>query len=293
MIDSSVVMQAIVNGLLIGSVYGLVAIGLTMIFGVMEIVNFAQGALMMLGMYITYWLFHYLLLSPYLSVFVVGPALFFVGALLQRFLIDRILKAPVSAQLLLTLGVMIVMESGALMAWGTDYYSLNIESRNISYHIKEIMINFSLLMAFICAICITAVLYYFLRFTELGMIVRACSDNKRGALISGIDVKRFYYIAFGIGAACTGIAGAVITPFTYVYPTVGLSYLIIAFIIVVLGGMGNFFGAFWAGLIIGVAESIGSLFMPGSLKEVLSYGIFLIVLFVKPTGLFGSLRRVD
>jgi branched-chain amino acid transport system permease protein len=180
---------------------------------------------------------------------------------------------------------MIVMENMALLLFGPDYYSISIDSGDKAYHIKEVMISFPLLMSFITSVIITVSLYCILRFTELGMAIRACSDNKKGAMIVGINVKNFYIIAFALGAACAGVAGPVITPFTYIYPTVGLSYLLLAFIVVVLGGMGNFMGAFWGGLIIGIAESMGALFMPGSLKEVLAYAIFIIVLFFRPSGL--------
>jgi branched-chain amino acid transport system permease protein len=280
-------LQSIVSGLLMGGVYSLVAVGLSLIFGVMRIINFAHGSFMMLGMFTTYWLYVLLGVDPYLSLLLSIPLLFLIGLVAERFLIEKVLAAPEYNQLLLTLGLSMFIENFALLIWSPNYRTLNIPYVNKAATVGTVMISYPKVIAFVFAIVLTAALYLFLKRTDLGKAIRAASEEKEGALTVGINLKRIYYIAFGIGTACVGAAGTLTAPFFYVNPHVGGIFVITAFVIVVLGGMGNLIGALVGGLIIGLAESLGAAFIPGQLKQFIIYFIFILVLLFKPEGLFG------
>jgi branched-chain amino acid transport system permease protein len=290
MLNANFILQAVINGILIGGVYSLVAVGLNLIFGVMKIVNFAHGALMMLGMYIAYWAATLFAVNPYLSPLIVIPLMFLLGALIQNFLINPILNAPEHNQLLLTLGVSLFLENLALFLWSPDYRVLATPLARVNYYVGDLSISLVRLLAFGISMVASAGLYLILTRTDLGKAIRAASEEREGAILMGINVRRIYFFCFGIGAACAGVAGATIAPFFPVYPHVGGLFVITAFVVVVLGGMGSFTGAFAGGLIIGVAESIGAIFLPGSMKAIVSFSIFILILLFKPTGLFGGRR---
>jgi len=279
-------LQSIVSGILMGGVYGLIAIGLTLIFGVMRIINFAHGSFMMLGMFTTYWLFIVLGIDPYLSLLISIPLLFVLGLIVERFLIAQVLDAPEYNQLLLTLGISLFIENFALFLWSPNFRALNVPYVKKTATVGTLMISLPKVIAFLFAIFFTVLLYYFLRKTDLGKAIRASSEEKEGALTVGINLRRIYYVAFGIGTACVGAAGTLIAPFFYVNPHVGGVFVITAFVVVVLGGMGNLIGALVGGLIIGLAESLGAAFLPGQLKQFIIYFIFILVLLFKPEGLF-------
>lgn len=284
----SFVLQSLLDGLLIGGVYSLVAIGLTLIFGVMRIVNFAHGALMMLGMYTTYWSFTLLHIDPYLSIFITIPVLFVIGACFQKFLITRIIDAPEHNQLLLTLGVSLFLENLIVFLWSPNYRVTRTSYDFVYFYLGEISISLQRLLAFATTMIVAIVIYLLLTRTDLGKAIRAASEEPRGALLMGINVKRIYWITFGIGAACAGVAGSATAPFFPAYPTVGGIFVITAFMVVVLGGMGSILGAVVGGLIIGVADSIGGMLFPGAMKSIISFVLFIMILLFKPTGLFGS-----
>ena len=284
----TVVLQSFISGLLMGGVYALAAAGLTLIFGVMKIINFAHGALMMLGMYISYWLFVLLGIDPYLSILISMLSLFLIGTLLQRFLINYILDAPEHNQLLLTLGIALVLENLVLIIWSPDIRTLNVSYVVKTFSLGSVKISFTRLMASIFSLIMIGSLYLFLKKTDVGKAIRAASVERDGAELLGINVKKLYYISFGLGAACVGGAGSIITPFYYISPHVGGAFLITAFVVVILGGMGSIGGALVGGLIIALGESLGALIMPGSLKSVVTFVIFIGVLLLKPAGIFGS-----
>jgi branched-chain amino acid transport system permease protein len=284
-------LQSIVSGILMGGVYSLTAIGLTLIFGVMRIINFAHGSFMMLGMFTTYWLFILLGIHPYLSLLISIPVLFVFGLFVERFLIAPVLNAPQHNQLLLTLGISLFIENFALFLWSPNFRTLDIGYLNKAATVGTVMISFPKVIAFLFAILLTGLLYYFLKNTDLGKAIRASSEEKEGALTVGINLKRIYYVAFGIGTACVGAAGTLTATFFYVNPHVGGIFVITAFVVVVLGGMGNIIGALVGGIIIGLAESVGAAFLPGQLKQFIIYFIFILVLLFKPEGLFGRSRE--
>lgn len=289
LINSSIISQAVLSGILIGGVYALVAIGLNLIFGVMGIINFAHGALLMLAMYISYWTFILLKLDPYISLLISIPALFLIGMMMQAFVVSRVIDKSHESQILLTMGIMLFLENLALFLWSpdpralADYY---LTGRVMSF--LNTSLSMPRLLAFVCALVMTAILYLFLKKTFLGKAIRATKDDIEGALTVGINTKHIYAIAFGIGSACVGAAGTVIVPFFYTSPYVGKVFLLNAFMVVVIGGMGSLGGAMIGGLIIGVAESIGAIFMPGGLKHIISFVLFIVILMFKPSGLFGK-----
>ncbi|HBW38050.1 branched-chain amino acid ABC transporter permease [Desulfosporosinus sp. BICA1-9] len=282
------ILQATVDGLLMGGVYAVTAVGLTLIFGVMEIVNFAHGALMMLGMYITYWLCTLFGINPYLTIPISVVVLFSIGFLIQRYLLNQIIKAPQHNQLLLTLGIMLFIENLALFLWTPDTRSIQIPGLEKSIMLGELAINKPKLFAFVIALVVTVILYIILRKTTLGRAIRATSQEREGACLVGIKVRNINAVAFGIGAACAGVAGSIILPFFFASPTVGGVFLLRSFVVAILGGLGNFWGALVAGLIIGLSESLSGLFLSGSWNDLVIYGIFILVLFLRPTGLFGG-----
>jgi branched-chain amino acid transport system permease protein len=281
------VVESLLNGLLVGGVYSLMAIGLTLVFGVMKVINFAHGSLIMLGMYTAYWSVALLHVDPYLSIPIAFAVLFVIGASFQKFLINPILDAPEHNQLLLTLGVSLVMENFSVFLWSPDYRVMKTSYAGINFYMGDVSLSLVRLLAFGFAMLLSAIIYLMLTRTDLGKAIRAASEEPRGALLMGINVRRIYLITFGIGAACAGVSGAAITPFIPVYPYVGWLFVITAFVVVVLGGMGNILGAFVGGLIIGLADSVGAMFLPGSMKSIISFTIFILILLFKPTGLFG------
>jgi branched-chain amino acid transport system permease protein len=257
----------------------------------MRIINFAHGSFMMLGMFTTYWLFILLGIHPYLSLLISIPVLFVLGILVERFLIAQVLNAPEYNQLLLTLGISLFIENFALFLWSPNFRTLDIGYLKKASTVGTVMISFPKVIAFLFAILLTGLLYYFLKNTDLGKAIRASSEEKEGALTVGINLKRIYYVAFGIGTACVGAAGTLTATFFYVNPHVGGIFVITAFVVVVLGGMGNIIGALVGGIIIGLAESVGAAFLPGQLKQFIIYFIFILVLLFKPEGLFGRSRE--
>ncbi|MBI4636464.1 MAG: branched-chain amino acid ABC transporter permease [Candidatus Rokubacteria bacterium] len=283
-------LQAVLSGVLLGGIYGLVASGLTLIFGVLRIINFAHGALMMLGMYASYWLFTLGGVDPYLSVVVTGPLFFLLGVLIQTLVIEPNREAAEHNQLLLTLGLALFFENMALVLWQADYRTLRVGYAGASFVVGEALVQVPRLVACAGAVVMALGLFAFLRLTDVGKAIRALAEEPEGAMLMGINVSRIRAVAFGIGSGCVAVAGSLVTPFFYVAPDVGETFNLMAFVVVVLGGMGNFLGALVGGFIVGLAESLGAALLPGSLKQLVVFLIFALVLLTRPTGLFGGGR---
>jgi len=287
----TIIFQLIINGLLVGGIYALISIGLCLIFGVLEIVNFAHGEFLMLSMYMTYWLFHFYGLDPYLSLLIVIPLFFLIGLVIQRIIIQPILDAPMLSQVFATIGLSVVLQNVALFIWKADYRTVKTAYSSVVMHTGNLMISFPRLTAFCVALGVVALLFIFLKTTYTGKAVRALAQERRAAMLMGINVYRTYQFAFGIGIACAGGAGAILMPIYYTFPTVGTLFVLTAFVVVVLGGYNSLTGALVGGLIIGIVESFSGFFISPHLKEAIYFVIFILVLLFKPTGLFGRKEK--
>jgi branched-chain amino acid transport system permease protein len=286
-VDPTLVGQGLLNGILFGGVYSLMAVGLSLIFGVMRVVNFAHGDMMVWGMYIALLLSERAGLDPYVSFVICAALLFLLGALVQRTLVQPIVDAPHEMQILLMLGVALVLENIALVAFGPDPQRVRSPLTMATLWIGPLFIDMARLVTFGVAVLLTALLYLFLFRTHLGKTIRAAADNNYGALVIGADVQRVYVVAFGIGAACVGAAGALVSAYLPFQPASGLSASVTSFNIVIIGGMGSLIGAFFGGLIVSVAESLGAVFLSPSLKEIVSFSLLILILLFRPAGLFG------
>ncbi|HEV8677047.1 MAG TPA: branched-chain amino acid ABC transporter permease [Methylomirabilota bacterium] len=279
--------QGLLSGLLFGGVYSLMAVGLSLIFGVMRVINFAHGDMMVWGSYLAFLLATRAGIDPYLSFVAAAAALFVLGLGVQRFLVDRTLEAPHEMQILLMLGVALVLENSALLAFGPEPRRVPSLVGLRTVWLGPLFVDVARLVTFGLAIALTALLSLFLFRTDLGRAIRAAADNLYGALVVGTDVRRVYATAFGIGAACVGAAGALVSPFLPFQPSTGLGASVTSFNIVIIGGMGSLLGAFVGGLLVAVAESMGAVFLSPSLKELVSFSLLIVILLFRPTGLFG------
>ena len=286
----TVLMQSLISGILIGGVYALIGIGLTIIFGVMRVINFAHGDIMMVGMYLTYFLFTMFGIDPFMSVLITIPLMFLFGALLQKIFINRILGSLPQNQILLTIGLGLILSNGMMLAFTSDYKILTTSYSSSSVNIGGISISQPLAISFLITCAITAALYWFLMKTDTGQAIRATAQDREAAQLMGINVKWMSILAFGIGSAMSGTAGALISPTYYIFPQVGSAFTLKAFVITVLGGMGSIVGATIGGIIIGIVESMGAVYISSDWKDVLVFGIFLLVLLIKPSGLMGTSR---
>jgi branched-chain amino acid transport system permease protein len=289
-VDLQIFLQTIVNGLFTGGIYALVAIGLTLIYGVMLILNFAHGEFLMLGMYVAYFAFTLAGIDPYLAAPIAAVLIFGLGALIQSGLVQHVLSAHPLNQIILLLGV-------STLLIGLVQFFLTAEPRSIhvSYEtavISAFGLRFSVprMIAFFSAMAIAVVLYLFLLYTRTGKAIRAVSQSRDAALLMGVNVKFIYLLTFGIGAAVTAVGGALLTPNYKMIPTVGQAFGVTAFVVVVLGTMGNFIGAFLGGLIIGVVEAFAGFIFGGDVKIIASMLVFILILLFKPAGLFGRKR---
>jgi branched-chain amino acid transport system permease protein len=281
------IIQLIINGLLLGGIYALISIGLTLIFGVLEIINFAHGEFLMLSMYACYWLFYLAGIDPYVSLLIVMPVFFVMGMAVQRVVIQPILNAPPLNQIFATVGLSMVMVNTALALWKADYRTVKTAYSSMTLMTGGLMISFPRLLAFVFALGLIAALLVFLKKTYTGKSIRALAQQRRAAMLMGINVYRTYQIAFGIGIATVGAAGAMLIPVYYAFPTVGTLFVLIAFVVVVLGGYNSLIGSLIGGLIIGVVESFSGFFLSPHLKEAVYFVIFILILLFRPSGLFG------
>ena len=289
--SSALILQAIVSGLLLGGVYSLICVGLTLTFGVMRIINFAHGEFLMVAMYATYFFAVGFKTESYVAIIVVLPGLFLFGVLVFHFLIRPIQSRDPLNQMLLLVGLSLVLQNGALALFSPDTRALQSSLLYSKVELGDVIIGMPMLIAFAVSILITLALYWQLRFTELGRMIRAAASDRGAAELMGINVNRVNTLAFGIGIGCLGIAAPLMMPVYYVVPDIGTFFILIAFVVVVLGGLGNFVGAMLASFLVAVAQSIGALFMPGSTAPVLPFVLFVLVLLFKPEGLFGRPAR--
>ena len=288
MYSFDILFPSILNGLTTGAVYALIALGLTLIYGVLHIINFAHGALLMVALYAVYLLKVHAGIDPYLALPIVVPAMFVLGYALQRGIVNRASHGRDENILLVTLGLAIVLENLALIVFKSDTRTIETAYTLSTVQIGPAFIPVAKLVAFGGALVCSALLLYIVTRTRLGRAIRAVAKEKQGARLMGIDVDHVYAMSFGIGVACLGAAACFLLPAYYVNPLVGSGFVLIAFTIVVLGGMGSFAGALIGGLLVGVVESIGGLVLGESLGQIGIFVIFIGVLLLRPQGLFGA-----
>lgn len=287
MVELQILLPAILNGLTTGAVYALIALGLTLIYGVLHIINFAHGSLLMLAMYAVFFLHAGLGIDPYLALPVVVPGFFALGYLLQRGVIARASHGRDENILLVTLGVSIVIENLARYFWRSDTRTIETPYSFETIDLGVAFISVPKVVAFAGALLVTLVLWWVMGRTDLGRAIRALAKERQGARLVGIDVDHIFAMSFGIGTACVAAAACLLLPSFYVSPGVGHTFVLIAFTVVVLGGMGSFAGALIGGLVIGVTESLCGLYLGESLGQIGIFLIFIGILLFRPTGLLG------
>ena len=284
----NLLLQTLASGVLIGLIYALVAVGLTLIFGVMDIVNFSHGEFLMLGMYGAFWMYALLALDPVWSLPITAIGLFMVGAAIYRLVIKRIIGAPPLAQVFTTFGLMILLRGAAQFFWKPDFRSIENSWVAGSVKLAGIQLGKPQLVAGLGAIAVTWLVHAFLTRTKLGAALEATAADKEAAQLMGIDSHRMFALAWGIGAACAGAAGVLLATFFPIFPEVGANFILLAFVVVNLGGFGSVTGAFWAGILVGVIEVMGGLLLGPQFKLAVVLVLFLAVLMFRPQGLMGK-----
>ncbi|HEY4737068.1 MAG TPA: branched-chain amino acid ABC transporter permease [Xanthobacteraceae bacterium] len=282
-----VYLNVTVAGILTGLVYGLMALGLSVIFGVVRVVNFAHGEMMSIAMYLTVLLFSSLNLDPLVMLVPIAAVLFVFGYALQSGLINPFISRPEHSQFLLLVALALIIVNTLLIVFGPDARTVQTSYAFDSFQIGALIVDATKLYAGAAAIVVAGLLFAFFRFAPLGKAIRACADNYTGALVVGLDVKRLYALTFGIGAACVGAAGVMMTLIVDVTPIIGPTYTLLAFVIVITGGLGSMAGALLGGLLIGVTEALAGLLFTPSAKSMFAFAILVLVLLFRPQGILG------
>jgi branched-chain amino acid transport system permease protein len=280
--------QLLVSTLLLGGIYALIAVGLTLIFGIMRVVNFAHGEFLMLGMYLAFWTFTLWGIDPYVILFVAVPLFFLVGLAVYAVVIRGVVRASHNVQIFTTVGLSTVLQNAALVLWTGDFRFVRPWYSGVVLRVGDAAFNLSQVVAFAVAVLFTVALYAFMKWTHAGRVMRATAQDAEAATLMGIDTDRVYRLAFAIGIACVGVAGVLVSPLYSVYPTAGLQFVLLAYVIVVLGGLGDIVGALLGSLIVAGVEVIGSYVFGSAWKEVIYFVLFIAVLVFRPAGLFGQ-----
>ncbi len=285
-ITPTMVGQVIISGLLAGALYSMVALGLALIYGVMRVINIAHGTLLMLGAYTTFWWFRLLGINPYVSLLVALPLMFFLGMLLQRTLVTRVVDAPELSSLLLTFGISIALVNLAQLSFTSDVRS--VEFLTGAFLVGPFALSKSRLVSFAFALVITVLAFWFLQKTKLGKAIRATSQSSEVAMVCGINVQRIHLYAFGIASALAAAGGSLVAVIIAIQPEMGQVYTFKSFLVIVLGGAGNYPGALLGGMLLGLVEQLSSLFLTTQVSEAVAYVLLVLVLLLRPTGLLGG-----
>jgi branched-chain amino acid transport system permease protein len=283
-----VVPQLVVSTILLGGIYALIAVGLTLIFGVMRVVNFAHGEFLMLGMYLAFWAFALLNLDPYVTLVFSLPLVFGLGWLSYRAVMRPVIHASHNVQVFTTVGLSIALQNVALVLWTGDSHFVRTGYYTVVVRIGSAVLNLAQLVGFAVAVLATAALFAFLRWSYTGKVMRATAQDRHAASLMGIDTGRVFALTWAVGVTCVGVAGVLLAPIYPVYPTVGLQFVLIAYVAVVLGGLGDMAGALLASLMVAAVEVVGSYVIGTAWKEVLYLLLFITILMLRPAGLFGQ-----
>jgi branched-chain amino acid transport system permease protein len=280
--------NVVVAGVLTGLVYGLMALGLSVIFGVVRVVNFAHGEMMTIAMYAATVLFAALGLDPFLCIVPVALAFFVFGYALQSVVINPFITRPEHSQFMLLVAVAIIMVNAMLMVFGPSAHNVQVDYQLESFEIGKILVDKARFFAAMAAVATAVALFFFFRFSLIGKAIRACADNHLGALVVGLDVKKLYALTFGLGAVCVAVAGCAMVLLVDVTPPLGPAYTLLAFVIVIVGGLGSMPGALLGGVLIGVSEAMAGLLVAPSAKGMFSFGLLILILLFRPQGLLGK-----
>ena len=283
-----VLAQLAVATILLGGIYALIAVGLTLIFGIMRVVNFAHGEFLMLGMYLAFGAFTFWALDPYLTLFVSLPVFFALGLISYGLIMRSVINASHNVQIFTTVGLSIALQNLALVLFTGDYRVVRPWHSFVVLRLGDVAFNLSQVVAFLIALALTAALFAFMKWTHTGLVMRATAQDREAATLMGIDADRVYRLTWTIGIAAVGVAGVLVAPLYAVYPTAGLQFVLLAYVVVVLGGLGDMVGALFGSLIVAAVEVVGSYFIGTAWKEVLYFVLFIAVLLLRPAGLFGQ-----
>ena len=284
---SEQLIQQLINGLLIGCVYALIAIGLTLIWGVMNIVNFAHGDFLMLSMYISFWSYTLWGIDPVLAIPVCAALLFALGLLVYKFAVSKVMNGPMLAQVVVTFGVSIFIANAAVLVWTPDFRLIDKPLLAGTWNFGSVQVSIPKLVASAGSVLVTGALLLFLNRTRTGKAILATEMNRDSALLMGVNTDRVNALSFGIGAGLVGVAGAFLSMYYYIYPQVGGMFGTISFCIVALGGFGSISGAFIAGLLVGLVQTLGGYFFDPAYKYAIVFGLYLVIVWIRPQGLRG------
>ena len=281
-------LQSLINGILLGGIFASYSAGFSLIFGVMGVINLFHGEMVMLGAFLTYWLFTLFHIDPFLTLPLSFCSLFALGYLVQRYVIQRVVEAPPMISYILTFGIHLIIAYSALWVWTADFRTVTTSYSGLNASVGGVIIPYARLATFTLALIVVAGLYLLLKKTEAGRAIQAAAQDKEMARLMGVNITRTYAITFGVGAAVTGVAGSLISTYFIIFPQMGLSYTIIAFCVVVLGGLGYIPGAFWGGLILGIVQSLTATYLNAGLSGALTFILLFIILVIRPAGIAGK-----
>lgn len=285
------VIQVLVAGVLLGGVYALVSVGLTLAYGVVRIVNFAHGAIVMMAMYASFFLVQQGI-NPYAAIAVIIPAFFLLGMLLYQFVFRLTIGRPHVVQIFASFGLLILLENLALLAFGSEFRTIKA-SGPATLDLNGVRVPFGLLMAFIVSVAVSVAILVIVNRSKFGLAVRGVTQDRLAATLMGVSANRVYAIAFGVAIACAGLAGGLLMPIRTVFPTVGVQFTLVAFVVVVLGGMGSVTGALLGGLIVGTVESLAGYYLGSAYQQLAYFALFVLILLVRPSGLLGSPNEAE
>ncbi len=282
------IIQILINGVLLGGVYGLIGLGFSLVWGVTNLINLAHGSLVILGAYSTFWIFHYLHIDPFLSIPIVMAGLFIIGYLMQRYIFNLAIKADVFLTLIMTFGMDVLLAQLMIVMWSADWRSIATSYQGKSFIIGEYLLPYSRLLGFLAAVVLTILTALFLNKTKTGQSIRAVALDMMAARLMGVNPGRTYAITFGIGTALAGAAGSLISVIQSFNPAVGGGITLRAFVVAILGGLGSVEGAFVGGIILGIIETFSAFYLGESFKNVVTFTLFVIILVTRPRGLLGK-----